>query len=178
MTDTYPSNRVLDLCRELDGLATRLAAQNGSFPYDIGLAVRCLPEQIGRRTFRRFDTADHCLTLDVTVSQDVYRMLSMNEQREQLGSTLYAYIEESVGKYKKKAEEAAIAGLLSSIRDWMREHKWLDGPVAEANALLDEEAPFQDIARKTGLSLTEVEDLWCRRNGVASASLHPDNEKH
>jgi hypothetical protein len=49
---------------------------------------------------------------------------------------------------------------------------------SEISALLAEELPFLDIARTTGLSLTEVEDLWCRRNGAASASLHPDNEKH
>ena len=93
-SDTYPFCCVGVLCSELMGLEDELQNRQISFPYDIGVALRCLPDEIGRKTFRRFNKNENCLTLDLTVSYEEYQLLSKNEQREKLGILLFDYIKE------------------------------------------------------------------------------------
>ncbi|MDO6519017.1 hypothetical protein [Zobellia uliginosa] len=95
-------------------------------PKIIGFAFRCLPEEIGRKTFRRYDK-DKELTLDLTVSYEEYKKMYKTEIRHDLGHTFYNYLEESLKKYKFK--ELNNKELLSDIKNWCKEIGWLEEEV-------------------------------------------------
>ncbi|CAZ97519.1 hypothetical protein [Zobellia galactanivorans] len=95
-------------------------------PKIIGFAFRCLPEEIGRKTFRRYDK-DKELTLDLTVSYEEYKKMYKTEIRHDLGHTFYNYLEESLKKYKFK--ELNNKELLSDIKNWCNEIGWLEEEV-------------------------------------------------
>lgn len=80
-------------------------AKTWQFPYDIHFVLRVLPESYGRKSFRRFDSRDHTLDLDISISYEQYQRKSKNEQREALGIYLYQYLSESVATYKKHADK-------------------------------------------------------------------------
>ncbi|GAB6927890.1 hypothetical protein JCM10914A_18730 [Paenibacillus sp. JCM 10914] len=49
-------------------------AKTWEFPYDIHFALRVLPESYGRKTFRRFDSRDHALDLDISIIYEQYQL--------------------------------------------------------------------------------------------------------
>ncbi|MBW1296418.1 hypothetical protein [Aquimarina litoralis] len=95
-------------------------------PKEIGFAFRCLPDEIGRKTFRRYDK-DKELTLDITVSYEKYKKMYKTEIRHDLGHTFYSYLEDSLKKYKFKQLNAK--ELLSDIKEWCNEIGWLEDEV-------------------------------------------------
>ena len=95
-------------------------------PKEIGFAFRCLPNEIKRKTFRRYDK-DKELTLDLTVSYEEYKKMYKTEIRHDLGHTFYNYLEDSLKKYKFK--EINSKELLSDIKKWCNEIGWLEDEV-------------------------------------------------
>ncbi len=95
-------------------------------PKEIGFAFRCLPNEIERKTFRRYDK-DKELTLDITVSYEEYKKMYKTEIRHNLGHTFYNYLEDSLKKYKFK--EINTKELLSDIKNWCNDIGWLEEEV-------------------------------------------------
>lgn len=61
------------------------SAEAWTFPYHIDMMWRVLPESYERKSFRRFDSRDQTLTLDISIPYEQYLRMSKNEQREALG---------------------------------------------------------------------------------------------
>ena len=176
-SDTYPHDRVADLTSELRTMVNEIAEQNHAFPFDIGIVIRCLPDGVGRKPFHRFRTKDNSLTIDITVSHDLYRTLSMNEQREQLGASFIDFFEKSLHRNKKRATIEDTTYMIRSVRRWMKANNWIEGKISAARELLLAGNELFYVSEQSGLPYDEVEDLYCKINGAAFDDLHRDNKK-
>lgn len=125
--DTYLTY-ILELSDELEVVWDKVNEKYKKIeePKEIGFAFRCLPEEIGRKTFRRYDK-DKELTLDITVSYEKYQKMYKTEIRHNLGYTFYNYLKDSLNKYKFK--EINSKELLSDIKNWCNEIGWLEEEV-------------------------------------------------
>ncbi|WFO15815.1 hypothetical protein M601_019130 [Cellulophaga baltica 4] len=126
--DTY-LDYIIELRDELEVVWDKINEKykNIKEPNTIGFAFRCLPDEIGRKTFRRFDKDDTYLTLDIATSYEKYKKMYKTEIRHDLGYTFYNYLEESLKKYKFK--EINTKELLSDIKKWCNEIGWLEEEV-------------------------------------------------
>jgi len=150
-------------------------AHTWAFPYDIYFVLRVLPESYGRKTFRRFDSRDHALYLDISFIYEHYQRMSKNEQREALGIYIYNYVSESIGKYKKHADKKTQNQLLIHIKNWMLENNWLDGKINRARELLAQSMGLYEISQQLQMSLEEIEYILLRMNNYDPTEAHPDN---
>ncbi|MDO6855378.1 hypothetical protein Q4599_17545 [Cellulophaga lytica] len=125
--DTYLTY-IIELSDELEVVLNKVNNKYKGInePKIIGFAFRCLPDEIGRKTFRRYDK-DKELTLDLTVSYEEYKKMYKTEIRHDLGHTFYNYLEDSLKKYKFK--EINTKELLSDIKNWCNEIGWLEEEV-------------------------------------------------
>ncbi|MFB6365843.1 hypothetical protein ACFCP7_17550 [Paenibacillus elgii] len=152
-------------------------AETWKFPYDIHFVLRVLPERYGRKTFRRFDSRDHALYLDISIIYEQYQRMSKNEQREALGIYLYHYMSESVAKYKKHADEETQDQFLIQVKNWMLENNWLDGKINKARALLAQNMGLYEVSQQLQMPLEEMEYILLRMNDYEPTDVHPDNSK-
>ncbi|MEZ2442818.1 hypothetical protein AB6805_13935 [Chitinophaga sp. RCC_12] len=98
--DTY-LHSILSLRDELDSVCERVTEKYDTIdtPAVIGIALRCLPEDIERKTFKRYDKKDRYLTIDISLSYKKYKSLLKVEQRHELGHALYHNIVDAISKY-------------------------------------------------------------------------------
>lgn len=150
-------------------------AEAWQFPYDINVVFRVLPESYGRKTFRRFDSRDHALDLDISIIYEQYQRMSKNEQREALGVYLISYMSESVAKYNKHADKETQNQLLARIKNWMMENNWLDGKINIARGLLAQNMGLYEVSQQLQMPLEEVEYIFLRMNDYEPTDVHPDN---
>ncbi|MFF2889316.1 hypothetical protein [Paenibacillus sp. NPDC057967] len=150
-------------------------AEAWSFPYHIAFMWRVLPESYERKTFRRFDSRDQTLTLDISIPYEQYLRMSKNEQREALGIGLYQYLVESIVKYKKYAGTEDQQQLLAKVKGWMLENNWLEGKIEQARKLLAQDIGLYEVSKQLCMSLEEVEYILLRMNGYEQTDVHPDN---
>jgi len=156
-------------------LSLEAVAETWKYPYDIHFVLRVLPESYGRKTFRRFDSRDHVLYLDISIIYEQYQQMSKNEQREALGIYLYDYMSESIAKYKKHADEKTQDQLLSRVKNWMLENNWLDGKINRARTLLAQSTGLYEVSRQLQMPLEEIEYILLRMNDYDPTDAHPDN---
>ncbi|GKU79022.1 hypothetical protein [Paenibacillus sp. L3-i20] len=150
-------------------------ANTWQFPYDIFFVLRVLPESIDRKTSRRFDSRDHTLELDISISYEQYQRMSKHEQREALGIYLYNYLSESVSKYNKHANKEIQNQLLDLVKKWMLENNWLDGKIDRARNLLVQNIGNYEVSQQLQLPLEEIEYILLRMNDYEPTDVHPDN---
>ncbi|SEG24529.1 hypothetical protein [Paenibacillus sp. UNC499MF] len=151
------------------------AARAWDFPYAVVVVFRVLPESYERRTFRRFDSSDNMLALDISLIYEQYLRMSKNEQREALGIRLYDYLSESVAKYKKHADKDTRDRLLTLVKGWMQENNWLDGKINRARELLAQDKGLYEVGQELQMPLEEIEYILLRMNDCEPADVHPDN---
>jgi len=151
------------------------SAETWEFPYDIHFVLRVLPESYGRKTSRRFDSRDQTLDLDISIVYEEYQRMSKLEQREALGICIYHYLEESVAKYKKYADQAKQAQFLTLFREWMLQNNWLAGRINKARELLAQNIGLYEISQQLHMSLEEIEYILLRMNDYEPIDVHPDN---
>ncbi|MEK3737157.1 MULTISPECIES: hypothetical protein [Paenibacillus] len=150
-------------------------ANTWEFPYDIFFVLRVLPEGYGRKTSRRFDSRDHTLELDISISYEQYQRMSKHEQREGLGIHLFNYLSESVAKYNKHADKKTQNQLLDLVKKWMLENNWLNGKLNQARKLLSQDMGLYEVSQKLQMPLEEIEYILLRMNDYEPTDIHPDN---
>lgn len=150
-------------------------ANTWEFPYDIFFVLRILPEGYGRKTSRRFDSRDHTLELDISISYEQYQRMSKHEQREGLGIHLFNYLSESVAKYNKHAVKENQNQLLDLVKKWMLENNWLNGKLNQAQDLLSQDMDLYEVSQKLQMPLEEIEYILLRMNDYEPTDVHPDN---
>jgi hypothetical protein len=99
-SDTSARSKVYEIADEIDIVFEQLEKKFKGVKLNIIVAFRCLPDKIGRKTFRRFDKKENALILDITVSEDKYSKLTKAEQRYHLSHTFFDYLKDSLIKYK------------------------------------------------------------------------------
>lgn len=151
------------------------AAKTWEFPYSIVVVFRVLPESYERKTFRRFDSRDNLLGLDMSLIYEQYLRMSKNEQRETLGIYLYDYLSESVAKYKKYADKDTQNRFLAQVKSWMLENNWLHGKINRARELLAQDMGLYEVSQELKMPLEEIEYILLRMNDCEPADVHPDN---
>lgn len=122
--DTY-LNSILSLRDELDPVCDRINEKYSDvrIPEVMGIAIRCLPDDIGRKSFSRYDKKDSYLTIDVTISYEKYKSLQKIEQRHELGHTIYQHITGAISK--NKFPELTRRDFLNDFNEWCGEIGWL-----------------------------------------------------
>lgn len=97
--------------------------RNVAEPAVIGIALRCLPEEIGRKTFIRYDKNDKYLTIDITISLEAYKKWYRIEQRHELGHTIFAKLSDALNKHAFEAFDQE--HFLKDFKLWCNEIGWL-----------------------------------------------------
>lgn len=156
-------------------LSLEEVAKTWKFPYDIIFVLRVLPESYGRKTFRRFDSRDNSLGLDISIIYEQYQRMSKNEQREALGIYLYNYMSESVAKYKKHTDKETQNQFLARVKNWMLENNWLNGKINKARKLLSQDMGLYEVSQELQMPLEEIEYIFLRMNDYEPTDVHPDN---
>ncbi len=119
-------DHVLEISDELPPAFERAAAGCPDVDVEVFVCFRCLPDALGRKTFRRYDKADNVLYLDMTLSHDHYATLSKQEQRRELSHTFFGYLGDSLRKYRFAGLD--IDAFLGDLRGELREIGWLAEP--------------------------------------------------
>jgi hypothetical protein len=160
VTDTGLSDAVSELADELRQASGDFAKATSTVPGELLIALRCLPEALGRRSFSRFDRASRTLAVDVTVSKERFSGQTVAWQREELGRVLWERLAHVVATtsapwspVQRDAVHHAAQAMLSSAG-------WLDGARARARDLLDRGRPIDQVAETVGLETDEVEDIY------------------
>jgi len=118
-------NLILSLRDELDPVCEKVNEMYGAVesPDVMGIALRCLPDSIGRKSFKRYDKKDRYLTIDITVSYEKYKSLQRIEQRHELSHTIYDHIADAIEKYKFIA--LTEGEFLKDFKSWCNEIGWV-----------------------------------------------------
>ena len=170
----HGTNCVSSLIHELSLLEKQ--AQTWEFPYDIMICVRC-GKKAGK-TFQRFDKKDQTLNLDIREEDELFRVMSKNEQREYLGKRIISYLEESIKQYPKMATTQQQEAFMKHMRQWMIEHNWLHGNIEQIKILLQQGMGTYEISERMHMSLEEVEDIYIQMYEEENrTATHPDNIK-
>lgn len=119
-TDTSGATSVYQIANELDSIFPALESRFQSVKIEIFFVFRCLPDEIGRRSSRRFAKAESVLYLDMCFSEDQLKDMDVTQQRAIVASYFFDYTEESLNKYKFKDLDvssfmAALKGEAASI---------------------------------------------------------------
>lgn len=168
------TNCVSSLIHELSPLEKQ--AQSWDFPYDIMICIRC-GKNVGK-TFQRFENKDQVLTLDIREEDELFRVMSKNEQREYLGRRIFSYMEESIKKYPKAATTHQQEAFMKNVKQWMMAHDWLHGKIEQVRTLLQNEMGAYEISEQMHMPLEEVEDIWIHMYEEGKrTTTHSDNIK-
>ena len=167
----HGTNCVSSLIHELSSLEKQ--AQGWDFPYDIMVCIRC--GKNAGKTFRRFEKTQ-ILTLDIRKEDEIFRVMSKNEQREYLGKQIFSYMEESIKKYPKAATTSQQEVFINNVSQWMIAHNWLNGKIEQVRTLLQKEMSTYEISERMHMPLEEVEDIYLHMFEERTTT-HPDNIK-
>jgi hypothetical protein len=130
------------LSSELNSLEELINQHYAEPSFSIGIVVRCLPDRYKRKSFQRFYKEERHITIDITLSLDTFRTLSMTECREITGSIFFSCLTESLQKYTKAYPDYFsgfdISQFIMLVETWLREHDWVEGKVFRATKLLTE----------------------------------------
>lgn len=101
-TDTGRATDVYLIANELGFIIPSLESRFGSVDLELFFVFRCLPDEFGRKSSRRFSKAEGVLYLDMCFSEDVLKHMTVDEQRSIVSSRFFEYLEQSLRKYKFK----------------------------------------------------------------------------
>lgn len=160
VTDTGVADAVRALADELRQVSDEFAAATATVPGELLVALRCLPEAIGRRTFSRFDRANQTLGVDLTVSKERFAGQTVAWQREELGRVLWERLAHVVATTSAPWSRAQRDTVHDAAHAMLVSAGWLDGARARARDLLEQGHAIDEVAEAVGLRTDEVEDLY------------------
>ncbi|MFX1707181.1 hypothetical protein PV783_24650 [Chitinophaga sp. CC14] len=122
-------NSILSLRDELEPVCEKVNEDYRTVeaPSVMGIAIRCLPDNIGRKSFKRYDKKDRYLTIDIAISYEKYKNLQKIEQRHELSHTLYDHVVDAIEKYK--FPELIESGFGTDFENWCDEIGWLQNEI-------------------------------------------------
>jgi len=99
-TDTSGATRVYEIANELGSIFPVLERDFHSVGVEVFFVFRCLPDELGRKSSRRFSKAESVLYLDMCFSEDVLKGMDVEQQRSIVAGYFFKYVEDSLKKYK------------------------------------------------------------------------------
>ena len=105
------------------------------FHFKLWVCFRCLPENYGRKSLRRFYEQDNALGIDMAITEEEMRPfrdgkyfpLTKVEQRFVMGKEFYAFLAETLENYRSKLAGIKEYGksFLEDTKDWLSSNYWL-----------------------------------------------------
>ncbi|WP_312736870.1 hypothetical protein [Stenotrophomonas sp.] len=99
-TDTGGETRVYEIANELVPVLSVLESNFHSAEIEVFFVFRCLPDELGRKSSRRFSKAESVLYLDMCFSEDLLKDMDVERQRSVVASYFFSFTEDSLRKYR------------------------------------------------------------------------------
>ena len=160
VTDAGGADAVRELAGELRRVSGEFAVATSAVPGELLVALRCLPEALGRRTFSRFDRADQVLAIDLTVSRERFAGRTVAWQREELGRLLAERLGHVVATTSAPWSAAQREAVHRAAHAMLLSAGWLGGARSRARELLEQGRSIDQVAEAVGLECAEVEDMY------------------
>lgn len=159
-SDTGAVGDVYALADELRQARETFLAATPSTAGTLLVCLRCLPADLGRGSFTRFERGEPTLVVDLCVTEEEMRGLTTAQQREMLGALLQQWLGKAVGSRSASWTRQQRAELQHAAARTLTSLGWLDGPRARAAQMLRGGRSLDAVAAATGLDLDEVENLY------------------
>jgi hypothetical protein len=128
-SDSPGWSKVSEISKELRGLSEIFEGKYGTLNLKIIVCLRCLADDIERKSFCRFSTKDRTLVMDICMNESAFVIFkeSKEEQRKIIGTSFFDFFESSIRKNRKKLPELDIPSetLITDVRDWCMKNKWI-----------------------------------------------------
>ncbi|AWH53363.1 hypothetical protein C1924_09325 [Stenotrophomonas sp. ESTM1D_MKCIP4_1] len=99
-TATGGETRVYEISNELVPVLSMLHSDFHSVDIEVFFVFRWLPDQLGRKSSRRFSKAEAVLYLDMCFSEDLLKDMDVEGQRAVVASCFFKFTEDSLRKYR------------------------------------------------------------------------------
>lgn len=159
-SDTGPIGDVRELAHELQEAAAVFGAATPSIAGTLVVCLRCLPADIGRRSFTRYERTEPSLLVDLCVTEESVDGTTTAQQRQTLGELLREWIGRASRTRSAPWSRDQRAELREGAEQLLTQFCGLDGPRVRAAELCRAGYPLNDIAEATGLDLDEVENVF------------------
>lgn len=157
--DTGPLGDLQTLAYELDDHAGAFGAQTSQVPGVLGVCLRSLPADLGRRSTTRYVRRDGTFDVDLTIAEERLAWTSLDEQREVVGPLLRDLLRHGMASRSAPWTVEQRTEVLAAVDETLQAVGWLDGRRAHARRLLAADVPLLEVSERFDLALTEVEDL-------------------
>ncbi|WP_306353429.1 hypothetical protein [Flavobacterium sp. '19STA2R22 D10 B1'] len=129
-TSDSPSwSKVFDISDELRALSSILEQKYTTIDCELFVCLRCLPNDIERKSFCRYYAKEKLLTMDITMNEDEFIPFKkdIDGQRRIIGNAFFEFFKENIVKYKKKLPglEPLVEELIQEVQLWCLNNKWL-----------------------------------------------------
>ncbi|MGF7125253.1 hypothetical protein [Rhodococcus sp. BE178] len=159
-SDTGTIGDLYALANELQEAGDAFAVATPAVAGTLVLCLRCLPADVGRRSFTRFERSEPALLVDLCVTEEAVDGLTTAQQREALGELLREWIGKASLSRSAPWSRNQRAELRHGAEQLLVRLGWLVGPRVRAAELCRAGHPLDEIAEATGLDLDEVENLF------------------
>lgn len=171
--DTGPLGDLQTLAYELDDQAVSFGARTSQVPGVLGVCLRSLPADLGRRSTTRYDRRGDALDVDLTIAEELLAGTTLDEQRELVGPLLRDLLRHGTASRSAPWTVDQRAEVLAAVDETLQRIGWLDGRRSRARLLLAAEVPLLEVGERLGLALTEVEDLYATLSTLADTARTP-----
>lgn len=132
-SDTSGLTSVAIISDELIPIFEKLENEFSDVNIELFFVFRCLPDKYERKSKVRRSKKDNTIYFDLTVSEDIYRLLSKAEQRYRLGRSFYDFFCSGLIKYNIDGLDLDV--FIESFRAHLKNIGWLED---ELNICFDE----------------------------------------
>lgn len=121
-TDTSGASDVYGISNRLELMFPEIECEFPGVELEIFFMFRCLPDELGRKTSRRYSKSENVLYLDISFSEDAFSAMTAKEQEVAVATVLFDYLEESLNKYKFKGLD--VSNFLGKFKEVARARRW------------------------------------------------------
>lgn len=122
-SDTSPESQVYELSKEIVVVFENLEQKYPHVDIELFYGFRCLPDSLGRRTFRRYSKSENVLYMDMTFSLDQLGAMSKDQQRCEVSRKFYSYTAETLEKYLVSGLDVDV--FLADLKSLCKKIGWL-----------------------------------------------------
>lgn len=130
VSDSPSWTKVFQITDELSSLSDMVEKRYPALEWELSVCMRCLPRNLGRKTFSRYYAQEKMLALDIALDEENFLPVKKNKaaQRKLVGTAFFTFFVESIKKYEKKLPnlQSVSAQLVSDIHEWCIEGEWID----------------------------------------------------
>ncbi|WP_430335222.1 hypothetical protein [Rhodococcus sp. ACT016] len=159
-SDTGPVGGVYELAGELQQAREAFRTATADMAGTLLVCLRCLPADLRRRSWTRFETSDSTLVVDLSVTEEEMAGRTTAEQREMLGALLREWLGKAFRSRSAPWTRPQRTELQHAAVHILTTLGWLDGARARAAQMLRDGHPLDSVAESTELDLGEVENMF------------------